>query len=96
VPVKLTGYQPAAGELIDIYLADSGKVSLIGRGISFIGGSSIQAPASDEPLWVALYSSSASLIATRGSGAGVDASNPVTAADAARQLATIASAGGVR
>ena len=93
VPVKLTGFQPVTGDSIDIYLVDNGRVSLIGRGIAFVGGAGIQVPASDESLWVALYGSSTPLVATRSTGAGVDSTAPVSAADAARQLAAIAATG---
>jgi len=92
VPIKLNGYGPAAGDSIDIYLADAGKVTLIGRGVSYVGSGAIEVPASDEPLWVALYGSSTTLIATRSTGAGVD-SSAVSANDAARRLGSIAAGG---
>ena len=89
VPVKLSGFQPSAGDLIDVYVVESGKATLIGRGVPFVGGG-MEVPASDEPLWVALYGSSSSLIATRSAGAGVPGSDPVAVGDAVRQLAAIA------
>lgn len=89
VPVRLGGYQPAAGDSIDIYFTQDGRVTLIGRGVAYVGGSAIQVPASDEALWVALYGSSSTLIATRSSGTGVQA-DPVSAAEAARELGNVA------
>lgn len=95
VPVKLGGYQAAAGDTIDIYTVEGGKATMVGRGITVINGSTIQVFASDEPLWIALYGSSATLLSARSNGTGVPDAAAVSGADAAQRLAVLARDGGL-
>lgn len=90
VPVKLGGYQGGPGDTIDIYAVEGGKATLVGRGMTVLSGSTIQAPASDEPLWIALYGSSATLLGARSNGTGVPDASAVSGADAARRLSVLA------
>ena len=94
VPVKLGGYQPIGGDLIDIYAVDGGKAMLVGRGITVINASTIEVAASDEPLWIALFGNSTTLLSARSNGTGVPDSASTTAADAVKRLATLAQGGG--
>lgn len=94
VPVKLGGYQPVAGDLVDIYAVEGGKASLVGRGITVINTNTIDVPASDEPLWIALYGSSATLLSARSNGTGVPDYSTSTGADAIRRLTNLAQGGG--
>jgi hypothetical protein len=93
VPVKLGGYQPVAGDTIDIYVVEGGKATLVGRGITVVNSTTIQVPASDEPLWIALYGSSGTLLSARSNGTGVPDSSGVSGAEAARRLAVLAQRG---
>ncbi|MEA2684524.1 MAG: hypothetical protein QOK05_2852 [Chloroflexota bacterium] len=90
VPIKLGGYQGAPGDTIDIYAIEGGKATLVGRGITVLAGSTVQVPASDEPLWIALYGSSATLVGARSNGTGVPDGSGVSGADAARRLSVLA------
>jgi hypothetical protein len=90
VPVKLGGYQPSAGDLLDIYAVEGGKATLVGRGVTVVSATTIDVPASDEALWVALYGSSATLLGARSNGTGVPDSAALTAPDAVRRLAVLA------
>ncbi|GAC1329002.1 MAG: hypothetical protein NVSMB17_04960 [Candidatus Dormibacteria bacterium] len=90
VPVKLGGYQPVAGDLIDVYAVEGGKALLVGRGITVVNAGTIEVPASDEPLWVAIYGNSATLVSTRSNGTGVPESTAVTGSEAIRRLAGLA------
>ena len=94
VPVKLGGYQPVAGDLIDIYAVEGGKASLVGRGVTVVNATTIEVAASDEPLWIALYGSSATLLSARSNGTGVPDASTTTGADAIKRLATLAQGGG--
>ncbi|MFN2466497.1 MAG: hypothetical protein ABR598_09570 [Candidatus Dormibacteria bacterium] len=93
VPVKLGGYQPAAAETIDIYAVENGKATLVGRDITVLNPTTIQVPASDEQLWVALYGSSATLLAARSNGTGVPDGGALSGSEAARRLSGIAQGG---
>lgn len=93
VPVKLTGATVAAGDIVDIYAVQGSKVVLVARGYTMQSATSVRVPASDEPLWVAMFGSSTTLIASRSNGTGVVAPGGVTATDATAQLAAIAQAG---
>jgi len=90
VPVKLGGYQPTAGELIDVYAVEGGKALLVGRGITVVNAGTIEVPASDEALWVAIYGNAATLVSTRSNGTGVPESAAVTGAEAIKRLAGLA------
>lgn len=94
VPVKLGGYQPSGGDLIDIYAVDGGKAVLVGRGVAVLSATTIEVPASDEALWIAIYGSSATLLSARSNGTGVPDSTSTTGADAIRRLANLAQVGG--
>ncbi|MFN2463980.1 MAG: SAF domain-containing protein [Candidatus Dormibacteria bacterium] len=93
VPVKLGGYQPGAGDLVDIYAIDAGKATLVGRGITVVASSTIEVPASDEALWVALYGTSATLLSAKSNGTGVPDAGGVSGPDAVRRLAVLAQGG---
>ena len=94
VPVKLGGYQAGAGESIDIYAIEGGQATLVGRGITVVSTSTIQVPASDEALWIALYGSSATLLGARSNGTGVPDQPTISGAEAARRLSVLAQQGG--
>ena len=94
VPVKLGGYQAGAGETIDIYAIEGGRATLVGRGITVVNTTTIQVPASDEPLWIALYGSSATLLAARSNGTGVPDDSTISGTEAARRLSVLAQQGG--
>lgn len=93
VPVKLVGYQATAGDVIDIYSVEGGRATLVGRGITVVNSSTIQVPAGDEPLWIALFGSSTTLISARSNGTGVPDTASVSGADAARRLSVLAQSG---
>lgn len=93
VPVKLSGYQAGSGDLVDIYSVEGGRATLVGRGMTVLNSTTIEVPASDEPLWIALFGSSATLVSARSNGTGVPEASSVTAADAARRLSVLAQPG---
>ncbi len=93
VPVKLSGYPASPADTIDIYVVEGGKATLVGRGITALNASTIQVPASDEQLWIALFGSSATLLAARSNGTGVPDGGPISGADAARRLSVLAQGG---
>ena len=93
VPVKLGGYQPGTGEAIDVYVVDGGRAKLVGRNVTVVNAGTLQVPASDEALWIALYGSSATLVAARSNGTGVPDEPAMTGAEAARRLAVLAGQG---
>lgn len=90
VPVKLGGYQAGPGDTVDIYAIEGGKATLVGRGITVVNNNTIQVPASDEPLWIALYGSSATLLGARSNGTGVPDGSTISGAEAAHRLAVLA------
>jgi hypothetical protein len=94
VPVKLGGYQAGAGDTIDIYAIEGGRATLVGRGITVINTSTIQVPASDEPLWIALYGSSATLLGARSNGTGVPDGSTISGIEAAQRLSVLAQQAG--
>jgi hypothetical protein len=95
VPVKLGGYQPNSADTIDIYVVEAGKATLIGRGVTVLNATTIQVPASDEQLWIALYGSSATLLAARSNGTGVPDGGALSGGEAAKRLSGIAQGGSV-
>jgi len=94
VPVKLGGYQAAAGDTIDVYAIEGGKATLVGRGMTVLNSTTIQVPAGDEPLWIALYGSSTTLLDARSNGTGVPDGSTISGADAARRLSVLAQQAG--
>lgn len=94
VPIKLGGFQGSAGDSVDIYAIEGGRATLVGRGVTVISGNTIQVPASDEPLWIAVYGSSTSLVGARSNGTGVPDAAAVSGVEAARRLAILAQQGG--
>lgn len=94
VPARLGGYQAGPGEAIDIYAVDGGKATLVGRGITVINSSTIQVPALDEQLWIAVYGSSATLLAARSNGTGVPDGSTISGAEASHRLSVLAQQAG--
>jgi len=59
-----------------------------------INTSTIQVPASDEPLWIALYGSSATLLGARSNGTGVPDGSTISGIEAAQRLSVLAQQAG--